>query len=249
MKTIDISLIISQAWELLKRHGFTILAYIIGMMLVYYFTSAILSFIFSITDLIIPDRELTQELTRNLTNEMNKSNPNLSGIYIDYFIESLHRYPLMILQILMSLIPILLINVGLYQNLLNCGRGIGELSFDSFKQPFSVYMNIFLLEIIIPIVFIIGLCCCILPGFYLYARLQFAIYYILDHKEASIGEAISESWNMTSNCAFSLCGLLILYPVILIIGFILCCVGIFPAEILLYFIPVVAYLTISNKEE
>lgn len=223
MKTINISEVISQAWELTKKNWLFTLVIIIGISIVTNVISSIMG----------------TANTAQIISLLQQPNPD----------------PVAILGIYTSMIPTaavsnflqMILLVGLYQYLLNASRGNNELSLDNWKQPIMVYVNIIITGIVVGLITLIGVAFCIVPGLYLYARLQFAPYYLLDHKEANIGDAISASWNMTSSSAFSLIGLMLLFVLIALVGLLCCCIGILVAEIIIYFAVVVCYLTLHSE--
>ena len=227
MKTINISAVVSQGWELTKKNWMAALACLV--------LSYVASFIVQML--------LTGNSAAALSTLQNPSNdPVQQMAAIGSF------YASMAPAIIASGIVSLIVMVGVYQTFLNCARDDSEFSFQAWNQPAAVYAKIVVTEFIVSVITYIGVMLCILPGLYLYARLQYAPLYLLDHKNAGIGEALSASWNKTSASAFSLCGLVLLYVLFGIIGLLCCCVGVIVAAILIYFCIVVCYLTLIDDE-
>jgi len=235
MKTINISDVVSQGWELFKQHALIILVFII----VTYFASTIVS---QVAQTIIALMGYNNYLAEHFAELLNSRHPNL-----EHFLDMLKDMAPMILTLsFIQSIPGILIGVGLTQTLLNMAQGKTEWSMDVFKQPIMVYVLFFVTNIIVDIVSSVGFCLCFLPGFYLYARLMFATYHIVDRKEENLLNALSASWNMTTSSAFTLCGLLLLYILFCLIGYLCCCIGIIVPAILIPFINVVCYLTLRD---
>lgn len=230
MKEINISDVLSQAWELTKKHWATVLACMVGIYVVQYIISSIMTASASAEMMTLlqkndPTTMKPEQLIDMYTNLLSSMGPA---------------------QIVTSCVNFIL-TIGMFQLLLNCGRNNGSFTLDAWKQPVGLYVKVFLTQIIVSIICGIGTLCCILPGIYLYARLQFTTYYFLDHKEAGIGEALSASWNMTSRSAWTLFGLVFIYVGIGIIGFLCCCIGMIPAAIIIYLAGTVCYLTLAPE--
>lgn len=105
--------------------------------------------------------------------------------------------------------------------------------------------------LLVETIVIIGVCCCIIPGIYLSVRLMFAPYIKSVHPEKSLSECFSQSWEMTKDHFWDLFLLGIVAVLILFVGFLLCCVGILFTMVIYYFIFGVAYeqLAPSMPEE
>lgn len=229
MKQIIIGDVLNQAWELTKKHWAVILACIIGVGVIQYIFSAILG----------PNSMDIMKLQQEM---QHTQDPQLMLAYVgDLYSQAIPS------SMVSNLIRFILM-VGVYQTLLNCARGKGDFSIDAWKKPISLYAKMFITDLAVGFIVGLGVLCCILPGIYLYARLQFCSYYFLDHPEAGIGDAISASWNMTSASALNLSLLLIVYALMAVLGVLCCCVGAILAEIIIYLAITVCYLTLAPEQ-
>lgn len=215
--------VLSAAWELTKKSWLAVLISVIGLSIVSYVLSAILGP--SSFDQLKFQQELMnhsddpQFIIRSIADLYSKAIPSSTIVKI---VE-------------------LCLTAGLFQTLLNCVRGKYEFTIDAWKLPLNVYAKFLVIEIVVTFIAGIGVVLCILPGIYLNARLEYAGYYLLDHQEAGIGEAISASWNMTSENAMTLSLLQVVYFFVNILGLCCCCVGIFVTMIITYLAGAVCY--------
>ncbi|MCR5362861.1 MAG: hypothetical protein K6E73_12765 [Bacteroidales bacterium] len=228
MKRIIISEVISQAWELTKKHWLVILACAIIMTVVQYFITAIMGFGSSQTLLLsqmqnssqMTPAEQMQMLMQMLTASMGAT--------------------------IVSAVVSFVLSIGFYQTVLNCARGNGQFTLDAWKQAAALYVKIFLAQVIFTILVYIGFLFCILPGIYLAARLQFTVYYMLDNKDCDVLDGIKASWRMTENDAFTLIGLALVYIGLYILGLLCCCVGVYVSMIVVLFGTVVCYFALAD---
>lgn len=122
-------------------------------------------------------------------------------------------------------------------------------SFDAYKMDLAVWAKIVAVEIITGIICACGFVLCIIPGLYLMARLEWASYYLMENNEASIGEALSASWNMSGDNVFELILLGIIAFFITIAGIILCCIGVYYTSVVAAYMQVIAYLKLKGNLE
>lgn len=116
-----------------------------------------------------------------------------------------------------------------------------------FKMPFTTYVYFILATILVGIIVGLGTCLCIIPGIFLGVRLILVCPHILEHPEDGLGGAFKHSWNVTKGHFWSLFGLLLLYVLFCFLGLLCCCIGMYFAVAMGYFMLVVAYLILSNK--
>ena len=229
MKKLTISEVISQAWELTKKHWATVLVCFIAMFVVQFIINAIMGGSQALdVDQMIQNQK-SQDPATNLQQAIQMLQQNLAASMV-----------CMVINFILS--------VGLYQILLNCARGNGNFTIDAWKQPGALFAKLFVAEIIASFVVLVGFCCCILPGIYLYSRLQFFPYYMLDHKDCGVMDGIEASWKSTKENDITLCLLFFVFILIMILGVLCCCVGMFVAEILVSFAVVVRSLTLNSEE-
>lgn len=229
MNQISISGVLSQAWELTKKNWLSILAAYIIILIVQQIISSLMG----------PSTEETLQLTQKL--QSGKADP--AEILAAYKALGLAQGP----STLVAQIVSCLLYVGLYRIVLNAVKGNGEFSIEAWKQPINTYLKFFITQIIVDVITGIGFLFCLLPGIYLYARLQFASYFIIEHQEASIGDAISTSWNMTRNNGLTLSLLFVVFILIIILGLLCCCVGVFGSVVVIYLAEGVAFYTLLPK--
>lgn len=230
MKQIDISSVLSQAWELTKKHFLLTVVIIFGICAIQYLVSSI----FSVSN--------AADMMSIIQNPKYGKDP-------DFTLQSiLDIYKGASISNIVSLIVTTILSIGLFNCLLISARGNDGFKADSWSLPVNTYIIIFVTEIIVRLISAVGYMLCILPGIYLTARLKYCTLYLIDHKEASITEAISASWNMTSDNALMLSLLEVIYFFAIVIGICCCCVGYLPAAAIVDFSIVVCYLTLAPEQ-
>ena len=235
MKQIIIGDVLSQAWELTKKHWATVLVCMIGV----YIIQAILSSLtggMSALDL-AQITKLQESIAQN-PNDPEFAISQFGQLYTNILPrQSALSYLTQIISMILA--------VGVSQTLLNCGRGNGDFSINAWKQPATLYVKIIVTQIIVGIIVGIGFLLCVLPGIYLHARLSYCTYYFLDHKDAGIDKALAASWNMTQESALNLSLLQVIYFFMYIAGFLCCCIGVVVPAIVAALATVVCYLTLT----
>ena len=98
---------------------------------------------------------------------------------------------------------------------------IKELISSSAKIYGMFFVKCFLYAILV----IVGFFLCILPGIYLMVRLVFVSYIAANEPELTISETISKSMKLTKDRFWQLFGYGIVACLIVLAGFLLCCVG------------------------
>lgn len=148
-----------------------------------------------------------------------------------------------VLQVLISCVG----GIGITVTSLRLARGSQEnINLGSFKLPIETYLKYIGWSILYGFIVAIGLLLFVLPGIYLATRLAFAGIYLIDHPTASIEEAVKFSWNKTDGYTLSLIGLGIISIIIVFLGLLACCVGVFFTMVISNFAFVLAYLYISD---
>lgn len=95
-------------------------------------------------------------------------------------------------------------------------------------------------------VIVVGLCCCVLPGFYLMVRLLFVPFIAANEPELSIGEAFSRSFALTRGRFWQLIWFGFAALIINIVGFCCCCVGVLYSEIVSELMLAHLYVVLSD---
>lgn len=144
-----------------------------------------------------------------------------------------------------------LLNVVLGAGLFNCVIKMtkGEMqNFDlsGFKMSVNTYAYYFLATIVYSLIVGLGTLLCFIPGIFFGVRLIFVLPYILDHPEAGFGDAFKHSWDMTKGHFWSLLGLMLLYVAFGLLGLLCCCIGVYYAAAMGYFMITVAYSMLCN---
>lgn len=118
------------------------------------------------------------------------------------------------------------------------------------KSPMSALLvgRFILVSILSVLLIYISLLCCIIPFFFVAPRVMFAPMYIVDNPQMGVGEAIERSWMATQGQVLKLLGFGIIAFLINIIGLMLCCIGVVPAEAFTMVMMVVIYMYLSGQE-
>lgn len=207
--SLDISNAISAGWEYAKKHGILIAV-------IYFITGTISSLLQNFDTQNIDSDTYTmlgERIAQGDTEALNRlveiySN---SGSWLAYII---------------GIVFAIIVNVGLYNLALGLTSGkYTEVCFDAFKLPLQVYLKVAIVQIVVGILTCIAALFCIIPAFYVGPRLSQAVFYIIDHPEADIMDAIKASWKMTQGNVLALIGFSIIFFFIFIIGILCCCVG------------------------
>lgn len=228
-KQIEVSEVISVGWDYAKKHGLLVAVIYLVVAIINNF----LSNMFIAGDAFTIGQDLGERMARGDIEAMNQ-----------YFDLLGHASAGSIIGVIISLI----VGTGLYNFALRVMTGkVQSLEFDTFNLPLNTYLKYVGTEIVVGIICMVGFICCIIPGIWLSARLGFASLHIIDNPEAGIGDAIKASWNMTSGNSLNLILLYIVFLLIVIAGFICCCVGMYFSMAITLFATVCAYLTLRPE--
>lgn len=141
------------------------------------------------------------------------------------------------LQLLINSVVVVSIFASILEILRDNG---GSYYFDRGLSPI-VYLKVAGCQLIYWLVVYVGLIFLIAPGIFFAVRWVFAPIYLVDHPEASIGEALRASWDKTADQFWPLLGLGIVVGIIAGAGLVVCCVGYFFTMIILYAAQVITY--------
>ena len=129
---------------------------------------------------------------------------------------------LLILSILLSVY----VSLVLYRYVKKIVDDEDDISIKELLNSSIKLYGMFLVKNILYYVFIIvGFFLCILPGIYLMVRLVFVSYIAANEPELTISETISKSMKLTKDRFWQLFGYGIVACLIVLAGFLLCCVG------------------------
>lgn len=113
--------------------------------------------------------------------------------------------PLQLLQYVVSAI----LAVPAYNAIIGVCRGTRKFDFDCVKLPVAVYGKYVLWYLVYFIIIILGTLFFIVPGVYLGVRLWQGGFYLVEHHDANLSEAMKWSWDATRGRVLELLGLLL----------------------------------------
>lgn len=225
MRKFSVSDVIDRGWNLMVQHGIVLIVIFVVIELI----EQALSHAFS--PAVDPDAIMEAVQSQDFQGLMEAYKVNPTATILIYILE-------------------LVMMLGLIKLCIGFAKGsTASVSFDAWKQPFKVYVNYIGVSILYRIIVGIGLICCIIPGIYLAARLEFAEYRAIDHPEEGIMGNLGGSWNMTRGNVGNMILLVIASFFICMVGLLICCIGVFPAVILCYFAEITAYLILDGYFE
>lgn len=229
MKELSVSDSVSQGWEFAKQHGLMLAVFV----LVLYIVNSLLN-------------TLTMPADFWENNMRALSDPQSAQDFSNMMLASGSTLLSTVMTILIDIIQ-LIFYAGFTATVLKLVRGtMDKVSFEGWKMSAMTYLKYIAVLIIVGLATVIGLFLCIIPGIFVYTRLAFAEWYILDHPEAGIGDAISASWNMTKGNFWSVLGLIFTEVAIVLIGFMCCCIGVLFAIPFACFVEACAYKMLNG---
>lgn len=116
------------------------------------------------------------------------------------------------------------ISAATYALLVGCIRGNRTSLIDAFKLRPMTYVKFIATEFLYFIIIILGTFLLIVPGIYFGVRFAWAPFYIVEHEDASIIDAMKWSWAASDDRVLELLGLaliaIVVFVVVSIVGFI-----------------------------
>lgn len=229
MNSFSVSESISQGWELAKKHGLLLAVFVLVIGII---TSILNSFTLPSGFMEGYTKALTQNDPDAMMQLLNSSSTSAASI---------------IVSIIQTVVYVLFL-AGFCATILKLTRGImAKVSLDGFKMSAMTYLKYFAVCVIVGLIVGIGTALCVIPGIFFAIRLAFAEWYILDHPEAGIGEAISASWKMTKGNFWSVFGLQLCEFGIILLGYLCCCIGVLFAVPFAMFAESCAYTTLHEN--
>lgn len=229
MRNLSVSESISQGWELAKKHGLLLAVFVLVIGII---TSILNSFTLPSGFMEGYTKALTQNDPDAMMQLLNSSSTSAASI---------------IVSIIQTVVYVLFL-AGFCATILKLTRGImAKVSLDGFKMSAMTYLKYFAVCVIVGLIVGIGTALCVIPGIFFAIRLAFAEWYILDHPEAGIGEAISASWKMTKGNFWSVFGLQLCEFGIILLGYLCCCIGVLFAVPFAMFVESCAYTTLHEN--
>jgi len=227
MKELSVSESISQGWELAKKHGLLLAVFVL-----------VISILTSLLNSLALPAGFMEQYMSALQNQDSQQFQRLAMQM------SAGSSVISVIQLLIELV----FYAGFTATILKLARGIMQkVSLDGFKMSAITYLKYLGVCIIVGLIVGVGTMLCIVPGIFFAVRLAFADWYILDHPEAGIGEAISASWHMTKGNFWSVFGLLLAEIGIVLLGFMCCCIGAYFAIPFAMFAESCAYMTLHEN--
>ena len=229
MRNLSVSESISQGWELAKKNGLLLAVFVLVIGII---TNLLSSFTLPSGFMDSYTKALTQNDPDAMMQLLNSSSASAASI---------------IVSIIQTVVYVLFL-AGFCATILKLTRGLmAKVSLDGFKMSAMTYLKFFAVSILVGLAVGIGTALCVIPGIFLAVRLGFAEWYILDHPEAGIGEALSASWKMTKGNFWSVLGLMLAEIGIIILGYICCCIGVLFAIPFAYFAESSAYMMLQEN--
>lgn len=229
MNSFSVSESISQGWELAKKHGLLLALFVLVIGII---TSILNSFTLPSGFMEGYTKALTQNDPDAMMQLLNSSSTSAASI---------------IVSIIQTVVYVLFL-AGFCATILKLTRGImAKVSLEGFKMSAMTYLKYFAVCVIVGLIVGIGTALCVIPGIFFAIRLAFAEWYILDHPEAGIGEAISASWKMTKGNFWSVFGLQLCEIGIILLGYLCCCIGALFAIPFAMFAESCAYTTLHEN--
>ena len=229
MNSFSVSESISQGWELAKKHGLLLALFVLVIGII---TSILNSFTLPSGFMEGYTKAVTQNDPDAMMQLLNSSSTSAASI---------------IVSIIQTVVYVLFL-AGFCATILKLTRGLmAKVSLDGFKMSAMTYLKYFAVCVIVGLIVGIGTALCVIPGIFFAIRLAFAEWYILDHPEAGIGEAISASWKMTKGNFWSVFGLQLCEFGIILLGYLCCCIGVLFAVPFAMFVESCAYTTLHEN--
>lgn len=230
MNSFSVSESISQGWELAKKHGLLLALFVLVIGII---TSILNSF------------TLPSGFMESYMDAVRQQDPDALNQLVAA--SSTASVASIIVSIIQSVVYIFFF-AGFCATILKLTRGImAKVSLDGFKMSAMTYLKYFAVCVIVGLIVGIGTALCVIPGIFFAIRLAFAEWYILDHPEAGIGEAISASWKMTKGNFWSVFGLQLCEIGIILLGYLCCCIGFLFAVPFAMFAESCAYTTLHEN--
>ena len=229
MNSFSVSESISQGWELAKKHGLLLALFVLVIGII---TSILNSFTLPSGFMEGYTKALTQNDPDAMMQLLNSSSTSAASIIVS----------------IIQMVVYVLFLAGFCATILKLTRGImAKVSLEGFKMSAMTYLKYFAVCVIVGLIVGIGTALCVIPGIFFAIRLAFAEWYILDHPEAGIGEAISASWKMTKGNFWSVFGLQLCEFGIILLGYLCCCIGVLFAVPFAMFVESCAYTTLHEN--
>lgn len=149
---------------------------------------------------------------------------------------------------IISLAISLVFNAGYLKMYLVAADG-EEPEFNLFGKCAKRALPLFFVSILFSLGTLIGLALLIIPGFWFISRFSFASAALIDDENCSVIEAFRRSYEMTKGKTWPVIGMYALCILVMLAGFIALIVGIFFANVVVYFTYIAAYRMLYNPSQ
>lgn len=192
---LSVSYIYGEAWTLTKKHGLKIAGLLLFSLLVTFVISLIgmpSGFFGDYFDAIRSnDAKAIEKLAE-------AAGTNVFGAIAQYAVQ-------------------FAISAATYALLVGCIRGNRTSLIDAFKLRPMTYVKFIAVEIIYALIIIAGTILLIVPGIYFGVRFAWAPFYIVEHEDASIIDAMKWSWAVSDDRVLELLGLALIAIVVIVV--------------------------------
>lgn len=228
MTNLNVSEVISKAWDFTKEHW-------LKMLLINIFVGIVTSIVACV--LTIPDGYFSA-----IADAVNGNNNAIN--HLQSMAEQ-QNYKMSLLSGLISAI----IELGVINAVLLVVLGKTESPSLTKGYATTAYFKYILATILYDIIIIIGLCLCIVPGIYFASRLIMYKYILLDDSSVGVIDALQKSWNMTKDNVLNIILIAVLCVLINIVGVLCCCVGVLITATISYFAWAICYKKLSDMQQ
>lgn len=191
---LSVSYIYGEAWTFTKKHGLKIAAMLLFSLLITFAVSLIglpSGFLGALFDANLGNTKAIEKLAES-------AGPNVFAAIAQYAIQ-------------------FAICAATYALLIGCIRGNRTSLIDAFKLRPMTYVKFIAVEFLYAIIVIAGLFLLIVPGIYFGVRFAWAPYYVVEHEDASIIDAMKWSWAASDDRVLELLGLALIAIVVIVV--------------------------------
>lgn len=191
---LSVSYIYGEAWTFTKKHGLKIAAMLLFSLLITFAVSLIglpSGFLGALFDAILGNTKAIEKLAES-------AGPNVFATIAQYAIQ-------------------FAITAATYALLIGCIRGNRTSLIGAFKLRPMTYVKFIAVEFLYAIIVIAGLFLLIVPGIYFGVRFAWAPYYVVEHEDASIIDAMKWSWAASDDRVLELLGLALIAIVVIVV--------------------------------
>ena len=226
MDTIHVSEVVSEAWDFTKKHW-------LKMLLINLFVAIIGS---CISVIFLPSGywDVVHSVSQGNANALQQLSTMASdqmGTIISYFVN--------IFFAIVIYNAILLVVRG-KEDRVSVSKGIA--------LPVMTYLKIYVAMILVSIVIMLGFVLCIIPGIWVASRLCMTQMILIEDENIGVIDAIKKSWTLTDNYSLKLIGLAFVGILLIILGYICCCVGWLITMTIFFFMIVIFYVKLTNLQ-